>query len=574
MPSEYEEYKNVFSEDAANELLPRGRPEHAIEVTGDPPYGPIYNLSEKELKVLRDYLREALERGWIRESTSPAGAPILFTPKKDDELRLCVDYRGLNQLTVKNRYPLPLMGEIMDRLSGARYFTKLDLRNAYHRIRIREGDEWKTAFRTRYGHFEYLVMPFGLANAPATFQAYINRALTGLVDVTCIVYLDDILIYSSSPEEHRRHVAEVLERLRKHGLYAKLSKCRFNTETVEFLGFVIGPEGTAMEKSRVKTIQEWPEPCSFHDVQVFLEFANFYRRFIANYSRIAAPLTSMLVGSKNGKKSGPFNMTTEGRQAFEQLKLAFTTAPVLRHFDPNKPIRLVTDASGFAIAGILYQPSDPVADRGTDAHWHPVAFWSRKMIPAERNYETHDQELLAIVKSFKHWRHYLEGSRHAVVVLADHANLRYFMTTKELSRRQARWAERLAAFDFEIKYHKGTSNPADGPSRRPDYEPTSNEEQTLLLPTLQQKLRCRRAALRRLAANAPTRVARVPELGGKSSILEETRAQEDAQLRDAVDPVSSPEESVRRSVTPQGATYAKPARERVTRRILRKRKAS
>ena len=294
LPEEYEEYRDVFSEDKANELPPRGRPEHAIELTGDPPHGPIYKLSEKELKILRKYIQDGLDRGWIRESTSSAGAPILFTPKKDGELRLCVDYRGLNRLTVKNRYPLPLMSEILDRLSGARCFTKLDLRNAYHRIRIREGDEWKTAFRTWYGHFEYLVMPFGLVNALATFQAYINRALTGLVDLTCIVYLDDILIYSEDPAAHKRHVVEVLERLRKHGLFAKLSKCRFTTDTVDFLGFILGPDGVAMEESRVKAIQEWPVPRTFREVQVFLGFANFYRRFIANYSKIVAPLTSML----------------------------------------------------------------------------------------------------------------------------------------------------------------------------------------------------------------------------------------------------------------------------------------
>src|SRR5881394_1561523 len=162
---------------------------------------------------------------------------------------------------MKNRYPLPLVGEIMDRLSKAKVFTKLDLCNAYYRIRIREGDEWKMAFRTRYGHFEYMVMPFELAKAPATFQAYINRALAGLVDVTCIVYIDDILIYFKDPKAHQQHVAEVREWLRKHGLYAKLSKCKFSIDTVEILGFVIGPDGIAMESSHVKTILKWPVPC-------------------------------------------------------------------------------------------------------------------------------------------------------------------------------------------------------------------------------------------------------------------------------------------------------------------------
>jgi hypothetical protein len=437
---------------------------------------------------LREYLQDSLRNGWIRESTSPAGAPILFTPKKDGELRLCVDYRALNKLTIKNRYPLPLIGEILDRLVGAKVFTKLDLRNAYHRIRIREGDEWKTAFRTRYGHFEYLVMPFGLANAPATFQAYINQALIGLVDISCVVYLDDILIFSRDPSTHRRDVAAVLERLRQYGLYAKLPKCQFNVTTVEFLGFVLSPEGVAVERSRIETVVEWPEPKSYREVQVFLGFANSYRRFIAKYSKIAAPLSGLLKGSKGGKKTGPFVWGDRAAAAFQQLKTAFTQAPILRHFDPKKPVRLETDASGFAIAGIMSQPDDAHLGRGRAMHWHPVAFWSRKMIPAERNYETHDQELLAIVMCFKHWRHYLEGSRRPVVVLSDHANLRYFMTTKELTRRQARWAERLSAFDFEILYRKGSTNPADGPSRRPDYEPEEEWAQGLLLPTLQMKL--------------------------------------------------------------------------------------
>ena len=188
---------------------------------------------------MREYIQQALDKGWIRPSTSPAGAPILFVPKKDGGLRLCVDYRGLNAVTLKNRYPIPLVNEIMDRLSGATIFTQLDLRDAYHRIRIRKGDEYKTAFRTRYGHFEYQVMPFGLANAPATFQSYIHKALSDLLDTCCIVYLDDILIYSRTEAEHIQHVRMVLGRLWKYQLFCKASKCKFHTDTVNFLGFII-----------------------------------------------------------------------------------------------------------------------------------------------------------------------------------------------------------------------------------------------------------------------------------------------------------------------------------------------
>src|SRR5579862_5413146 len=213
LPKEYKEYCNIFSEDKANKLPPKGRPEHAIKLTGDSPHGPIYKLSEKELKILQEYIQNSLDHEWICESMSSAGVPILFTLKKDSELCFCINYWGLNWLIVKNRYPLPLISEILDRLFGARCFTKLDLRNVYHRIYIREGDEWKMVFRTRYGHFEYLIMPFGLVNATATFQAYINRALTSLVNITCIMYLDDILIYLEDLAAHKHHVVEVLESL-------------------------------------------------------------------------------------------------------------------------------------------------------------------------------------------------------------------------------------------------------------------------------------------------------------------------------------------------------------------------
>jgi hypothetical protein len=258
LPEELQEYKDVFSEEGAGELAEHRWADHAIEIEPDKevPFGPLYNLSPKELAVLRDYLDAALEKGWIRRSTSPAGAPILFVPKKDGKLRLCVDYRGLNKVTIKNRLALPLISETLDRLTGANWFTKLDLRDAYHRLRIKRGDEWKTAFRTRYGHFEYLVMPFGLTNAPATFQGYINRALAGLLDITCVVYLDDILIFSETLPELWRRTGEVLTRLREYKLYAKMEKCEFAVREVEFLGYIVTPQGVKMDPRRVAAIEE------------------------------------------------------------------------------------------------------------------------------------------------------------------------------------------------------------------------------------------------------------------------------------------------------------------------------
>ena len=484
LPAELEDLADVFSQGEAGVFPSFAKTVHAINLQegSEPPFGSLYNLSASELEVMRTYLDTSLVKGWIRRSTSPAGAPVFFVPKKDGRLRLCVDYRGLNKITIKDRCPLPLISETLDRLVGAAYYTKLDLRDAYHRVRIKKGDEWKTAFRTRYGHFEYLVMPFGLANAPATFQAYINQALQGYLDTICVVYLDDILIYSSSYEQHVADVRMVLQRLRKWNLYANLSKCEFFTQEVEFLGYIVGTAGISMDKRRVATINDWQEPTSYRDLQVFLGFANFYRRFIAKYSKIAAPLSDLLKGSKNGKKSGPFEFPERARTAFQRLKEAFTTAPMLRHYDPTKLTRVETDASGFALAGVLTQQQEQ------EGLWHPVAFWSRKMHPAEMNYETHDQELLAIIEVFKAWRHYLLGVHVTVVVLTDHNNLKYFMTTKTLNPRQARWAETLAQFDFEIRYQTGKSNPADGPSRRPDYKPLDDGRATVGVPTLRSKL--------------------------------------------------------------------------------------
>lgn len=307
LPREIQDFDDVIiAGNVAGRPLPEGV-EHAIDLEpGErPPFRPLYNLSVKELAALREYLEQALKNGWIKRSVSEAGAPILFVPKKDSSLRLCVDYRGLNAITKKNRHPLPLISETLDRLGRATVFSALDLKDAYHRIPIKRGDEWKTAFRTRYGHFEYNVMPFGLTNAPATFQAYINRAMVGLVDVCCVVYLDDILVYSDTREQHVRDLRAVLERLRRFALYASWKKCKFFTDEVAFLGYTVSTAGVSMDRSRVATVEDWPTPTTFREVQIFLGFANFYRRFIKQYAKIVGPLTALSKGAKNGKKIGP-----------------------------------------------------------------------------------------------------------------------------------------------------------------------------------------------------------------------------------------------------------------------------
>ncbi|KAI7279554.1 hypothetical protein KC343_g1963 [Hortaea werneckii] len=299
LPEELREFEDPFnSEEAAKHQRPAGA-EHAVDLEEGqrPPHRHLYSMSERELTTLREYWDTALQNGWIRCSASEAGAPILFVPKKDGSLRLCVDYRGLNAITKKNRHPLPLISETLDRLGRAACYSSIDLKDAYHRIPVKKGDEWKTAFRTRHGHFEYMVMPFGLTNAPATFQSYFNRALAGLVDTSCVVYLDDILVYSDSHENHVRDLREVLARLRKFSLYARLKKCTFFTKEVEFLGYIVSTSGVSMDNRRVAAIEEWPRPMTLREVQVLLGFTNFYGRFIRNYSKIVAPLTSLSKGA-------------------------------------------------------------------------------------------------------------------------------------------------------------------------------------------------------------------------------------------------------------------------------------
>lgn len=480
VPLDYHAYLHIFGKKLADELPPHRSFDHVVDLKEgeQPPWGPIYPLSERQLEALRDWLKDMLDTGKIRPSKSPAGAPILFVPKPHGRgLRLCVDYRGLNRVTILNRYALPLMNELRDRVSGAKFFTKIDLKAGYNLVRIRAGDEWKTAFRTRYGHYEFLVMPFGMANAPATFQAMMNEIFRDLLDNGVIVYIDDILIYTETEQEHKTLVLEVLKRLSDENLAVAIDKCEWHKQSTEFLGYIISVDGISMSQDKVKTILEWARPKNLKDVQSFLGFANFYRRFIEGFSRICKPMTD---STRDGGKK--FEWTTECEAAFETLKTRFTTAPILCHYDSKLKCVMETDASDFAIGAILSQVS-------SDGRLHPVAFMSRKMDKAEINYEIHDKEMLAIVAGFKQWRRYLEGASHPIEVFTDHKNLEYFATSRTLNRRQARWAQELAAYDFKIIYRAGSKNgKPDALSRRSEFRPEggdSDENQpihTLLRP--------------------------------------------------------------------------------------------
>ncbi|KAK3571176.1 hypothetical protein QTP86_004921 [Hemibagrus guttatus] len=416
IPTCYAPFSDVFCPKRASKLPPHRPWDCAIDLLlGEPvPRGRIYPLSIPEEKAMEEYIKEALDQGYIRLSTSPNASRVFFVAKKDRGLRPCIDYRALNRITVRFRYPLPLVPAAMEHLRGATIFTKLDLRSAYNLIRIREGDEWKTAFITPTGHYEYLVIPYGLGNAPSVFQDFIHEVLREFLHRFVLVYIDDILIYSRDLAEHRHHVAKVLERLRKFQLFLKVEKCSFHQPSVQFLGYKIDSSGIQMDEGKITAIRNWPAPATVKELQRFLGFANFYRRFIQNYSSIANPLTSLL---RNKPKSLAWSPAAE--EAFNTLKKAFTTAPLLIHPDPNKPFIVEVDASMTGVGAVLSQ------QQGNPSRLHPCAFFSCKLNPAERNYDIGNRELLAVKLALEEWRHWLEGAKHPFLVLTDHKNLEY-----------------------------------------------------------------------------------------------------------------------------------------------------
>src|SRR5258705_418946 len=347
--AEYHKFHNVFSGEKAGTLTSH-RPydlQINVEEGTKPVHGPIYSLSPPELMALWEFLKEHTRSGFIHPSKSPWGSPVLFIKKKDGSLCLCMDFHALNRVMEKDHYPLPLISDLLMSPAPTRIYSKIDLKHAYHLVCIAKGDKPKTTFRTCYSSYKWRVMPFGLSNAPAAFQRFINEVLGDLMDVCMVGYLDDILVYSDSLEDHQNHVWEVLWHLHKVGLYANLKKCKFHTDTMEYLRFILSPKGLQMDPTKVSTIQDWPEPQKVRDVQAFLGFANFYWRFIHTYSEMTHPLNHLC------KKAIPWHFGTEEGKAFRDLKEAFRSAPVLAHWAPNLPMTVETDASDGAIAGIL-----------------------------------------------------------------------------------------------------------------------------------------------------------------------------------------------------------------------------
>ncbi len=415
VPPTYHDLAPVFSKESALSLPPHRPYDCSIDLIPDAPLpsGRLYNLSRPEREAMERYIADSLAAGVFiadgdlieaTEINTGTECFVFFTHKKEARPQ----WRGGGSDDA-----LPLMTSAFELLHGPTIFSKLDLRNAYHLVRIKEGDEWKTAFNTHLGHFEYLVMPFGLTNAPAVFQALVNDVLRDFINHFCFVYLDDILIFSKSEEEHRRHVRQVLQRLLENRLFVKAEKCEFHCSSISFLGFIIQSGQVKADPDKLKAVTQWPVPTSVKQLQRFLGFANFYRRFIKGFSSVAAPL-SALTSSKV-----QFRWTPQANEAFLKLKELFTSTPILIQPDPQRPFVVEVDASDVGVGAVLSQLGE------SDKLLHPCAFFSRRLTAPERNYDVGDRELLAVKLALEEWQHWLEGAEHPFTVWTDHKNLSY-----------------------------------------------------------------------------------------------------------------------------------------------------
>ncbi|GLU23899.1 hypothetical protein SLE2022_398740 [Rubroshorea leprosula] len=443
-----EEFSDVVPDEIPSGLPPMRDIQHAIDfIPGSViPNKPAYRMNPQEYAELQRQVKELMEKGLVKESVSPCAVPVLLVPKKDGTWRMCVDSRAVNKITIKYRFPIPRLDDMLDQLHGATVFSKIDLRSGYHQIQMRPGDEWKTAFKTRDGLYEWTVMPFGLSNAPSTFMRLMNQVFRLFIGKFVVVYFDDILVYSKNEQEHLDHLRQVFEVLREQKLYANLKKCSFLTTSVTFLGYIITAQGIKMDPSKIDAIVNWPTPTSMHDVRSFHGLASFYRRFIKNFSSIVAPLTDSLKGDK-------FSWSGKAQQSFEELKRKLTETPVLALPNFDLMFEVDCDASNVGIGAVLSQEG------------RPIAFFSEKLNDTKLRYSTYDKEFYAIVRALEHWSHYLLSKEF--ILHSDHEALKHLNSQQKISRRHAAWSEFLQAYPFLLKYKSGVQNRvADALSRR------------------------------------------------------------------------------------------------------------
>ena len=374
----------------------------------------------------------------IELSRSPYAAPVIFVTKKTGEMRMVFDYRALNSIIVKSRYPLPRIEDIFDKLAGSKFFSCLDLQQGYHPIRIPDSDREKTAFRTPMGLYQFKVLTFGLTNGPAPFQAEMNRILEPVLSV-CVVFLDDICIHSMTLSDHLLHLEMVFKILRKEKLFSKFSKCTFAVHELKFLGHIIGQDGIKVDPAKISVIKNWPISTCMSEVRSFLGLANYFRKFVLGFSTLVAPLTSLTSANT------PWNWCCKCQVAFDTVISMLINAPLLQLPDFEKPFKIISDASLVGTGAVLLQEDKP------------IAFTSSKFIPAERGYTTTEQELLGVIRALQAWRCYVEGGKFPVLLVTDHNPLTFLRSQSTFSRRQARWVEYLERFHYEWKYIQGTS---------------------------------------------------------------------------------------------------------------------
>ena len=446
-----EKYSDIFVSELPQELPPERDVEFEINLKSDqpPPARPVIRLSTNELKELKKQLEELLSRGLLRPSSSPYGAPVFFVKKKEGDLRMVCDYRALNKITIPDSNPLPLIDEALDQVAGAKVFSKIDLIGAYHQMRIKQEDCQKTAIRTRFGSFEWRVLTFGLTNAPASFTRLLSTLLRNLNGECLVMFLDDVLVYSASMEEHKKHLERLFAVLRANKLYAKKSKCVVGASEVDFVGYTVNEEGISTQKRLVKAIETWPVPTSVREIQRFMGLTNFYRKFVFGYSRILQPISDLV-------RTRTFIWGKQQQEAFDTLKGCLTSSPVLVHPDSTKRFTVSTDASQYAVGATLSQEG------------HPVAYLSHRLSDTEERWDTGDQELLAFMIALREWRVYLYGRSFSFET--DHEPLRYLQTKARLSGRQKRWLDELQEHNYDCVHVSGTANgAADALSRRPDF---------------------------------------------------------------------------------------------------------
>jgi transcription antitermination factor NusG len=452
-------YRELFPDKLPPGIPPKRTVDHQINLKPDTkPFNQhSYRMNQVELTTLRKQLDELLEQRFIEPSLSQYGSPCLFVKKKTGELRLVVDYRKLNQATLKMNYSLPRIDESLEQFKGSKFFSKLDLNSGYFQIRINENDIQKTAFNTRFGSYQFRVLPFGLSGGPSTFMLVMNEVFRDLVDKGVIIYMDDIAVYSKTKNEHLRLLSEVFERLKKNRLFVKLSKCEFMKSSIEFLGHNISDQGVRMLADKVKSINEWPTPRNEKHVASFLGLLGYYRRFIKDFSRVSLPLSEL------AKEKVKFTWGPDQEESFQKLKQIVTSDQVLVLPDYDKQFVVTTDASGYAVGASLQQMDDETK------RLRPIAFFSKKLSEQEMRWAVYEQELYAIVLSLEEWRHYLVGRKFKLIT--DHQSLIHLKKQQHLTSKQSRWVERLSDFDYEAEYLPGRSNVvADALSRRADYD--------------------------------------------------------------------------------------------------------